>query len=168
MSNYYQRMEEKLINTNAKKIVDEMLAKFNEELANTRTLFGYYKLSLENTNNTLELYKEYLEKNKELEKKVKDSNSDILTNDRKTYYETEAHEKLDMWNKVFKWFYYILVFMVIISLFFTEIPISLWKKILIIIFIIVYPMIIGTILGFIYEKYQTVKTNLPKNVYNSL
>jgi hypothetical protein len=168
MSNYYQKMEEKLINSDANKIVQELSSKFNEQLDNTKTLFAYYSSSVENTNNTLELYNEYLAKNKNMETKVKDSTSDILTNDRKTLYETEAHEKLDTWNKVFKWLYGVLVFMVIISLYFTEMDLSLWKKILIGIIVIVYPIIIGYILNTIYQKYKNVKSTLPKNVYNNL
>jgi hypothetical protein len=168
MSNYYERMEEQLINNNAKKITDEMLVVFTEELKKTASLFGYYKLSLENTDNTLDLYNQYLEKNKELEKKIKDSNNDILTNDRKTFYETEAHEKLDAWHKVFKWFYNILGFLVIISLYFTEMPISLGKKMIIIIVVLIYPIIIGKILTFIYQQYESIKKQSPKNVYNNL
>lgn len=168
MSNYYQRMEEKLIEEDANKLVNQLSSKFNEDVNNTKTLFAYYSSSLENTNNTLELYNEYLAKNKDMEKKVRDSNSDILTNDRKTFYETEAHEKLETWNKVFKWFYGILCFMVIISLYFTEMELSLWKKIAIAVIVIVYPMIIGYILNTIYEKYQKIKSNIPKNVYNDL
>lgn len=168
MSSYYQRIEEQTIKNNAKKIADEMLAKFNEEINNTKTLYSYYNLSVENTNNSLELYNEYLEKNKELEKKVRDSNSDILTNDRKTFYETEAHEKLDLWNKIFKWIYMILAFLVFISLLFTEMPVTFLQKGIILAIIIIYPMIIGPILDFIYKKYTTIKQNLPKNVYNNL
>lgn len=168
MSNYYQTMEEKLINNNAKKIADEMLTKFNEEMNNTRTLFTYYKLSLENTDNTLELYNEYLDKNKELENKIKGSNNDILTNDRKTLYETEAHEKLDTWYKVYKWLYFILGVLVIISLYFTDMELSLSKKIMIILFVVIYPIIIGKLLRYIYEKYMGVSKTLPKNVYNDL
>jgi hypothetical protein len=168
MSNYYQTMEEKLINNNAKQIANEMLTKFNEEMNNTKTLFTYYKLSLENTDNTLELYNEYLDKNKELENKIKGSNNDILTNDRKTLYETEAHEKLDTWYKLYKWFYFILGILVIISLYFTEMPISLGKKIIIIILVLIYPIIIGKILTFIYQQYESIKKQSPKNVYNSL
>lgn len=168
MSNYYQKMEEKLIQDDANKIVQELSSRFNQELDNTKTLFAYYSSSIENTNNTLELYNEYLDKNKNMERKVRDSNSDILTNDRKTFYETEAHAKLDTWNKVFKWIYSILGFMVIISLYFTERELSLWKKIVIGIIVIIYPMVIGYILKFIYKKYTTINNNLPKNVYNNL
>ena len=168
MSNYYQRMEEKLLEQDANKIAKTLSSSFNENLDNAKTLFAYYSSSVENTNNTLELYNEYLEKNKNMEAKVRDSNSDILTNDRKTYYESEAHAKLDTWNNVFKWLYGILAFMVIISLYFTEMDLSLWKKTLIAIIVIVYPFIIGYILNTIYQKYKKVKSNLPKNVYNDL
>lgn len=168
MSNYYQRMEEKLIEEDANKIVKNLLSRFNEELNNTKTLFAYYSSSVENTNNTLELYNEYLAKNKYMEKKVRDSNSDILTNDRKTFYESEAHAKLDTWYKIFKWLYRVLALLVIISLYFTEMDILLWKKIVIGIIVIVYPTIIGYILNIIYEKYKKIKSNFPKNVYNNL
>lgn len=168
MSNYYQRMEEKLVEEDANKIIKSLSSKFNEQLENIKTLFAYYSSSVENTNNTLELYNEYLEKNKNMETKVRDSNSDILTNDRKTFYESEAHAKLDIWHKIFKWLYGVLAFIVIISLYFTEMDLALWKKSIIGIIIIVYPVIIGYILNIIHEKYKNVKKNLPKNVYNNL
>jgi hypothetical protein len=158
--------QEILTDTNT--IVNQLKLNFNDEYNNVIILFDYYTSLLTNTQNTMDLYKEYLDKNIELEKNIRNSHSDILTNDRKTYYETEAHDRLDKWYKILKWVYYIFVFMLIISLVFTIQPLSLWKKISTALFFILYPIIITYILDYIYDKFYQVKRTLPKNVYNTL
>jgi len=152
----------------AKNVVNELKQGFSDEYNSVLILFDYYRSLITNTKNTMDLYKEYLDKNNELEKKIRNSHSDILTNDRKTYYETEAHDKLDTWYKIFNWSYYILLIMLIISFIFTIRPISLWKKIVITLFFILYPIIIKYVLDYVYEKYYLVKSTLPKNVYKRL
>jgi hypothetical protein len=159
---------EEQIREEANVIITTMKQDFNDLVSNTDTLLDYYRSSLINNENTIELYNKYLQNNKDLEKKVRNSHSDILTNDRKTYYETEAHDKLDSWFKILRWTYYILVFLLIVSLFFTSMPLAWWNKLIIIILVLLYPIIIKYLIDFIYDKYSNIKNELPKNVYNNL
>jgi len=159
---------EEQIKEEARTIVSKIKQDFNDLVSNTDTLLDYYRSSLINNENTIELYNKYLNSNKDLEKKIRNSHSDILTNDRKTYYETEAHEKLNSWYTFLRWSYYFLVFLLVVSLFFTSIPLVWWHKLIIITLVLLYPIVIKYLIDLIYYKYSNIKNELPKNVYNNL
>ena len=73
--------------------------KFNEETNNAYTMNAYYNTDTINSQNTIELYEEYLKKNSKLENEIKNSHGDIVTNDRKTYYEYDAVDSAKQWHK---------------------------------------------------------------------
>ena len=58
--------------------------------------------------NILELYKTYKEENDKLTKQLKDNASDVLTNERKTYYENQGIDSLKFV------YYYVLLFLYVI------------------------------------------------------
>lgn len=159
---------EEQIREEARTIVSKIKQEFNDLVSNTYTWLDYYRSSLINNENTIELYNKYLKSNKDLEKKIRNSHSDILTNDRKTYYETEANEKLNTWYTFLRLSYYFLVFLLFVSLFFTSIPLVWWHKLIIIALVLLYPIVIKYLIDLIYDKYSNIKKQLPKNVYNNL
>ena len=94
--------------------------------------------------------------------------SDVLTNDRKTYYETEAYERLFSWYKFFWWIYYIVVIMLILAFVFSPSDLTVIKKVIITLLFIFYPYYIFYIVGWFYERYVWIQSKIPKNVYNNL
>jgi hypothetical protein len=165
---YYDDMLEEELKKKAK-IMGKLLAEnFREEIINVKTMNAYYNTSLNNSDYTKELYAVYLEKNKIIQKGIKTNHSDVLTNDRKTYYETEAIEDLKGWYTLFWYIYYLFVMPIFIIVVILKITLH-WAVRLIIIFIALsYPYYIDLIMRSIYGFSHSFWRHLPKNVYNDL
>jgi hypothetical protein len=165
----YNTMIEKELTQKANTITNVITEKFNEEIENANIMNSYYNTIQKNSENTIELYDEYLKKNKELNALIKASHGDVLTNDRKTYYETEANERLDMWHNLFLTVYYILVAAFCFAMFFSPNNFSLPKKIIMIVLLIIYPFVIHKIVVPIYNYFNTtILKNTETNVYLDL
>ena len=115
------------------------------------------------------LYDEYLKKNKEMLAAIKGTHGDVLTNDRKTYYETEAIENVKLWNSFLVIIYWILFATLILSMVFSPSAMSTKQKILLGLALILYPFIINKIVIFFYNYYtNTFVKNIDTNVYLNL
>ena len=164
---YYNDMLEAELQKKAEIITKLLAENFIDEIKNAKTMNSYYSTELENSSNTKELYNIYLVKNREIQKSIKGHHGDVLTNDRKTYYETDALEKLLAWYDLFWYMYYAIVIIFVISIGFNE-SIGIPKKIIFIFFAVIYPYIIDYILKKIYSFFHSIWKQLPKNVYNDL
>ena len=165
---YYDNMKEEELKTTANELAKMLEENFNNEVTSANTMNNYLNTALINSENTTELYNEYLQKNSELEQKLKDRHGDILTNDRKTYYETDALNTLLYWYSFFWYIYYVLVVIVILALSFSPNSLSLIKKIIICTLIVFYPYYVDYIIKWIYGIYKSIINMIPKNVYNNL
>ena len=103
--------------------------------------------------------------NTELEKELKDTVSDILTNDRKTFYEDQGIENLNYYYSFIRTIYIIVAIGFSISLFFVANQFSFFKKIGIILLLSLYPFISTRLLSWIIQLYYVVVNALPKNMY---
>jgi hypothetical protein len=159
-------LEEELQNK-SKEIIKLILENFTSELLNAKTMNNYYNTELINSKNTKELYKEYLVKNQDLQIIVKGSRGDIITNDRKTVYETEALEILQKWYGIWKTIFYILAIILVFKMLFKR-EISIIKRIIIVLLFLLYPFYIDHIFRTIYGFFKKLLSFLPKNIYNSL
>jgi hypothetical protein len=164
---YYDNMLEEELKQKSDMITQTLAANFNDEISNAKTMNSYYNTELENSSNTNELYKIYLVKNKEIQDSIKGHHGDVITNDRKTYYETEALEKLQSWYTFYWYVYYILFVILTIAIIFNS-SIGIVKKIIFLGLALVYPYIINPILHKIYGSIHSMYKQLPKNVYNDL
>ena len=128
---YYDNMKEEELKTKANTISQMIEENFNNEVSSANTMNTYLNTALINSENTKELLKQYLEKNQELKIKLRDRHGDILTNDRKTYYETEALERLQLWYVLFWRIYYLLVITFLLSLVFYLKPNNIFYRIIV-------------------------------------
>ena len=164
---YYDDMLETELKKKAELITKTLADNFNDEYLNAKTMNSYYSTELDNSTNSHELYKIYLVKNREIQKSIKGHHGDVLTNDRKTYYETEAYEKLQEWYTLLWYMYYIVFIIFIIVISFNK-STSIPKKIFFIFLAVIYPYVIDPILRKIYGFFHSIWKQLPKNVYNDL
>jgi len=141
---------------------------FNDEVSSALTMNSYLNTALINSNYTKELLKSYTEKNQELQLLLRNRHGDILTNDRKTYYETDALNNLQLWYQLWWYIYYILIIVLIIALIISPSNLSLAKKIIIAILFVFYPYYIDYIVRWVKSLFMGFYSNLPKNVYNNL
>ena len=165
---YYYDMREADLKKMAEQIKQQIVNKFSEETSNAKTMNSYYNTALINSKNTNELYEEYLKKNLELEKTIKNSHGDVLTNDRKTYYESEAIDSAKLWHKLLMGCYYILVVTFVISIFVSNSEMSRIKQVVILIALVLYPFIIDAIVKWLLSGYTTLKEDASRNVYLDL
>lgn len=165
---YYDNMKEEELKVKANKIADLLKENFITELSNANTMNTYLNTALINSQHTKDLFNHYLENNKMLKLKLRETRGDILTNDRKTYYETDALDRLKLWYNFFWYIYYLLVLTLIIALFLSPSDLNTIKKIIISIIILFYPYYIDFIVRWIHGLYTSIVSRLPKNVYNTL
>jgi hypothetical protein len=167
-STYYNNMLEDELKEKAEKITILLTKNFQEELKTANTMNSYLNSALINSENTKELLASYVDENNKLKLKIKNTYGDIITNDRKTYYETNAFDRLRLWYNVFWYIFYFLVVILIISLFVVKNQFTLMKKIIIIILFIFLPYYTNYIFRFFYNIYKKLYNIFPKNVYNNL
>lgn len=165
---YYNNMLEDELTKKADKISEALTQNFNEELTTANTMNSYLNTALINSENTKELLKHYVSLNKELKLKLRDRHGDILTNDRKTYYETDALDRLKLWYKFLWYIYYLLVLVLIIASFVSPSQLTTVKKMILILIFVFYPYYIDYIIRWIHGLYISIYNRLPKNIYNNL
>ena len=159
--------QDELVNK-ANQIAALLTESFNEEVSNAKTMNAYYNTALINSNYTTQLYEEIKKQNVEMEKELRNSQGDILTNDRKTYYETDALERLKSWYSFWWYLYYILIMVIFLSLLLVPSKFSFISKSIIFILLIFYPYYINYIMLLVKKLFTNVSNSIPKNVYNNL
>jgi hypothetical protein len=164
----YADMKEKELKQKAITITRLIGENFMEEVSGANTMNQYLNTALVNSDYTAELLKDYVEKNRLLRLKLKESHGDILTNDRKTYYEVDALDRLHEWYKVFIVIFYLLFIVYVLSMFLVPNQLTTRKKIIFTLLLVAYPYYIDPILRSIYGFIMGIYKNIPKNVYNDL
>lgn len=174
--NYYKALEgqagyNKLVldkvTADAKKVTTTLKTEFDSSSKEVDNLIGIYSTLKSNYNNVNNLSLEYENNNIKMGKILKKIRGDIITNDRKTYYEQQSIDGLTWWYNWFRIIYIVLVIGFIILLLFK----SQWwlYKILIILVVIFYPVYISPIIMYILKCVQSIGSIiLPKDVYLSL
>lgn len=166
---YYNGMLEKELEGAASKITQQLTNKFNEEVQIAKTMNSYFNMNEINSENTVELYEDYVKKNTEMREIIKASRGDVLTNDRKTYYETEALNQLKTVQTVMQYIYWFLLVTFIVSIFISSSNLSRKQQIGLVIFFILYPFVINKIVMSVYNYYtDTFIKNTDTNVYLDL
>jgi hypothetical protein len=164
----YNKIIDSELEVKANKIADVMFAKYNESISTTTRLTDTSSNLTNNYHHILELYNEYVHKNKILKDKIRTTKSDIATDDRQTYYETQNLTSITQWYSIFKWIYIIcLVAFILISLIKRK---PLVKSVIIFIMLCLYPFIIGPIVLFIISIVKKIGGFIPatNNVYLSM
>jgi len=165
---YYNNMREDELKKNAETLSKNISDKFNEETNNAYTMNAYYNTDTINSQNTIELYEEYLKKNSKLENEIKNSHGDIVTNDRKTYYEYDAVDSAKQWHKLLKIVYYILVCAYIISIFVSPNEMSRVKQVGLIVLLVLYPFLMDKLIVDWFVKWFFNYKPSDENVYFTL
>ncbi len=158
---YEQQLQEE-----AQKKADEFKEKQEEIKTNIQRQLDSYGGVLLNYKNIADLYLKYKEENVQLVKELKQTSNDVLTNERKTYYQDQQSDVLK-----FYYYYIILLIYIICVVFFGVISFiypsqTNWKiRVAIFILFVCLPFIATRLLGlFIYIVYE-IYYMLPKNVY---
>lgn len=161
-----QEYIEENVKNEANTLINNITTEFNNLKSSAEKLNNIYDTEYLNSINTMKLYEDYIERNKIINEKIKNSYGDILTNDRKTYYETQEYNYLKSW-----YIYFLVLFYVVLIIFgikMVSLSLSINIKILIIVLLAIYPFIINSIVLYLWNKITILKSYYPKNVYNTL
>lgn len=150
----------------AQLISQQFAENFNNEITLAKSQIDTYNGIIINFRNIVDLYKQYKEENIELFKELKQETNDVLTNERKTYYEDQNIDSLSFYYFYFLLTVYIVCGICFIIFYFLYPSNTNWKIMVgIVILLIALPFISSWILaGFIYLLYKAYNL-LPKNVY---
>jgi hypothetical protein len=162
----YNDLLDNQLQEKAQQIAVQFTENFHTDSQAIKTQIETYQGLLINFKNVAELYLKYKKENLKLIKDLKDETNDVLTNERKTYYEDQ---KIDGLKGIY--FYFLLTIYIICLIGFIIFSLiypsqSNWKvKLASIIGFIALPFfstwILGKIIYLIYKAYDM----LPKNVY---
>lgn len=109
-----------------------------------------------------------MNKNAALEGEISQINTDTVTNDRKTYYESQGYNKLQSWYTLFRWIYIILLVVYVIGMVVVGSNYSFMAKFFILVALLIYPFVINNLLLFIYSSFLQLYSLLPKNAYTTI
>lgn len=164
--NGYNDMLENELKEKANIIVTEFKNNFANELSKTNVQLDSYNGLLINFRNIVDLFKQYVTENNKLQKQLKDDANDVLTNERKTFYEEQQISSLDGWYHYIILVIYILtvICFIIFSLIYPT-QTSLKVRLLLVIAFILLPFISSWILSYVVYIIYWLFGLLPKNVY---
>lgn len=165
---YYNNMLEEELKQKAEVMAKLLADNFREEIDNAKLMNTYYNTELTNSSYTKELYAIYLEKNKLVQSAIKTHHSDVLTNDRKTYYETEALEDLKNWHTFFWYIFYLFVMPIFTFTLLVKSSLHFIVRIIIEFIVLAYPYYADPVARWVYRFFHSFWKQLPKNVYNDL
>lgn len=162
----YNEMIEEELQQKADLINTQFKANCKDAIEQIKSKLETYNGLLINFRNIVDLDKKYKKENNQLYKQLKDDTNDILTNERKTYYENQNNDALN------SYYYYILLIIygivvvcfIVFSLIYPS-QTGLRGKIGLIILFIALPLISTFILGKIIYIIYWIFSLLPKNVY---
>lgn len=165
---YYDNMLEEDLKQKAQAMGDLLADTFNKEVNAAELMNEYYNLAVINSGNTKALLQEYIVSNDELKSQLRNSHGDILTNDRKTYYEKGALNGLSNWYKIWWYIYYVLIVVLLLGLLMSKSQLSTIKKSIIFILLLFYPYYINPVIKWLYNTYISITKMFPKSAYNDL
>jgi hypothetical protein len=164
----YNEYNEAKLTKQANGISTSIEKSFKEKTENTSEMIQQYSGLLNNYEYIVELYNNYLVKNKELEGEIKKMDSDVLTNNRKTYYEDQQIDVLNSYYWLFLILYMIVWLLFIIFIFVFPSRLTKFKLIGIGFLLLIYPHVATEIFILIYKIYNSITSVLPKNVYKNI
>ena len=156
------------IETELEKKVDEIASKKQEEFdANIATAISetsVYEGLMLNYTNVFDLYAKYKDENEKMTRNIKTTRADILTNDRKTFYEDQGISNLTFYYSIIRAIYILCVIIFVALSVLAPSQFSIKVKLAVLTLLIVYPFISTKVLVFFIGIYSKVVSILPKNV----
>lgn len=161
-----QRSVQRNITGEADAAVETKRKAFNTLKDSITPILNTHEINRVNSINLFDSYQNYLDENKKLEKRVRDTNSDIQTKDRKTFYQNEATDSLDLYYTVLLVAYIVTVVGFAVCWYLLPTTLSNPKLLFLFICLVLYPLFSTRMLQYIMYLYNLSLEYLPKNVYN--
>ena len=160
----YNTFAQKTYQKEGQGLADQLKTDLLEAITNAEFANDNYNTMYFNSQHSLELYLKYLHDVSEGDETWIKKENEVMTNNRKSYYEDQGIDSLQFWNK-FYFIMYIFHFLgLLIALYFNKTT-SFFMKILWILFFIIYPFVIVPLFILFMKGIKYVYHLLPRNVY---
>jgi hypothetical protein len=167
-SGYSDYMTTKLT-VQSNKIGDKITTSFEKVATESTNLSGLYETLYTNYDYLQDLYDNYDTINSDLKIDINKATGDVVTSDRKTYYESQNYNYLKKWYTVYKFIYIAIIIIFIIFLFVRRSDYSFVSRFFILIFFILYPIYITQSVFWIWNNIiLRIWELLPSNIYKSI
>jgi|APGre2960657423_1045063.scaffolds.fasta_scaffold92011_2 hypothetical protein len=164
----YDEMIDNELTNKANKIAEVIQSEFNDNIKNAQSLTANYATLKGQDEYMQDLKEKYTEENAELSSEIKDIFNDIVTNDRKTYYQDQNITRSYAWYNLYIVIFIILIILFLIFIVLADSKYSYKVKIPVFIIFCAYPWISGPITFWLIGSFQHISDLLPKNIYKSL
>jgi hypothetical protein len=147
-------------------IIEKFKENFQDEISKIQSQLETYGSLLINFRNIVDLNLKYKRENANLSNQLKDNTNDVLTNERKTYYEDQQSKSLNYYYYYILLIIYVIVVICLIIFSLTYPSQTGWKGKLGLVFVfIALPFISTWLLGKIIYIVYWIFSLIPKNVY---
>ena len=164
----YSEYQEDELQQKAKTIVSTFKSNFNDGIEKIKNSYDTYGGLLLNFSHIVELYTKLVKENKILELEVKNKSSDVLTNDRKTFYEDQSIDNLRFYHIIILIIYIICLIVFAVSIFVFPSASSKGTLFAILFIFIVYPFICVRLFKFLYNIRDIIMSVFPKDAYKDI
>jgi hypothetical protein len=164
----YNEEHQKILSKRAKIISQRFLQNFKENISNTLSILESYTSLLVNYQNVKDYYLNLFKENPILTNELKNKNADILTKNRKSYYEDQGIDTLKFYHNILFYGYLFLLLIFLVCIFLAPSHYSRGKLFIIFLFMILYLFIGEPILAFFFKLGKKGIDQLPKNIYKSI
>jgi hypothetical protein len=164
----YNEEYELILEKRATAIIGQFLQNFRENISNSKILLKSYTSLLVNYQNVSDYQNTLQQENAVLKKKLLDMKADIVTNDRKTYYEDQGIDSLNFYYIMLLVIYIACILGFVVCMIIKQTDVSRVKQILILLFLIAYIFIGVPFFVFLVGIIKKITSMLPKNIYPSL
>ena len=163
----YNEHNKKMLSEKARELAKQFASEFQEQIQKAKGLVATYDGLFVNFAHVVEYYDDLVQKNKIMSLSLKNKSSDIVTNDRKTFYEDQKVDSLYFYYKIILFLYLIVLISYAVSIIFRPADMGRKKQTIILVIFIIYPFIAARLFLYIGDLYEKLKTVLPKNVYKN-
>jgi len=164
----YQDYQEKQFEMQANESADTYSSKFNQEVEKVQSEIKTYETLLQNYSNVVDLRNKYAKEVLLFTNKLKTKSHEVITNDRKTYYEDQENENLQYYYKLLSAFYILLIILFVVLSFVYTSSVGWVPRIAAFVFFGLYYFAGTFILGKIVAIVNKVIGFLPRNVYKNV
>jgi ABC-type multidrug transport system fused ATPase/permease subunit len=162
----YEEMQEEILEKRISVLKEELETRNIEEVRQLKIDIDIYANLYTNYRNMVDLYVKYVTENAKYKKELTEKESEITTNDRKTYYENQGIETLQFIYSYFFLFIYgiFLVIYIFLAIFYIRNG-SLLKRVALFVSFLFLPSLSVYIISSIMWIFHLLYSFLPKNVY---
>lgn len=163
----YSEHNKKVLSEKARALAKTFASEFHEQIQKAKSLIATYDGLFVNYAHVVEYYDDLVQKNKIMTLSLKNKSSDIVTNDRKTYYEDQKVDSLYFYYRVILFIYLVVLISYAVSIIFRPAEMGRKKQTIILVIFIIYPFVAARLFLFVGDMVEKLKTVLPKNVYRN-